>query len=71
MYGTPGEFKCYVLTEEDQKYAQSLNDEGYEENIAEAMACENHVGNMYTMGINNLALGCSKCSCCRPRKIGK
>ena len=67
----PGKYKCYPLTNKDLAYVRSLNEEGYNETMAEAVACEKSYGNVYSMGMEELAPGCGKCTCCKLRTDGK
>ena len=67
----PKRFKCHASTAEDASHIESLQQEGHEERIAETIACENHFGFVYSMGVDKYAPGCGKCSCCKPRRSGK
>ena len=70
MYGDPGPYKCYALTSNDLSYAKLLRDQGYNETMAETLACESHFGNVHSMGIKEFLPGCGKCLCCGLRKSG-
>ena len=70
VYGKPNKYRCYALTADDLSYAKLLHDEGYDETMAETIACENHFGNVYSMGVDKYAPGCGKCSCCSIGKSG-
>ena len=70
VYGPEETYKCYPFTENDLGNINALISGGYNESIAEFIACENRYGRFYSAKAKVPLPGCAKCSCCQIRHSG-